>query len=212
TLYSRHIELFLTGGIKWKLGYKEIESSQIRTHTRNQLVFRPNYNSGKVPTLKFLEIMPATKEIASFKLPTTTLARYQVQYFHDHATVTSAIGLNQSPTVDVITTVGSRSFDFGAKAGHNTSAGALTKTSGVAEVCRKFSTNENTITVGGLYAVDPLTSAKYRLSNRGKFAALIQVQIVPCSQALSDRLMNIRCSLSGSHLMLLGFVDLVYCL
>ncbi|KAI3868225.1 hypothetical protein MKX03_019289 [Papaver bracteatum] len=123
----------------------------------------PNYNSGKVPTLTFLEIMPATKAIASFKLPTTTLARYQVQYFHDHVTVTSAVGLNQSPTVDVIATM----------------------TSGVAEVCRKFSTNENTIIVRGLYAVDPLTSAKYRLSNWGKFAALMQHKLKLKSSTLS---------------------------
>ncbi|RZC85714.1 hypothetical protein C5167_026386 [Papaver somniferum] len=82
--------------------HKEIESSQIRTHTNGAngaisdikyLKDRattdprhcsfsskfgqswPNYNSGKVSTLSFLEIIPATKAIASFKLPTTILAR-----------------------------------------------------------------------------------------------------------------------------------------
>ncbi|RZC57223.1 hypothetical protein C5167_004525 [Papaver somniferum] len=87
-----------------------------------------------------VEIMPATKAIASFKLPTSTLARSDKGH-----TITA----------------------------HMCRLDALKRTSGVAEVCRKFSTNENTITVGGLYAVDPFTSAKYRLSNRGKFAALM---------------------------------------
>ncbi|KAI3979614.1 hypothetical protein MKX01_013709, partial [Papaver californicum] len=139
----------------------------------------------------------------------------KVQYFHDHATVTSAVGLNQSPAVLVTATVGSPSFAFGEKDGYHTSMGALTKynadisvtspdykasiilsdkgdtisaayvhhldvlkrTSGVAEVCRKFSSNENTITVGGSYAVDPLTSVKYMLNNHGKLAALMQHEL-----------------------------------
>ncbi|KAI3890217.1 hypothetical protein MKW92_002677 [Papaver armeniacum] len=130
--------------------------------------------------------MPAKKEIASFKLPTTTLAMYQVnflkknyvrkiylslllsdilylscifvllyvevQYFHDHATVTSAVGLNQPPWVHRLVIIQVRR-----------SAGS--------------SPLMSTITVGGLYAVDPLTSAKYRLSNRGKFAALMQHEL-----------------------------------
>ncbi|KAI3909008.1 hypothetical protein MKW92_000082 [Papaver armeniacum] len=93
--------------------------------------------------------MPATKAIASFKLPNYKSGKVEVQYFHDHATVTSAVGLNLSPTVDVTATMGSPSFAFGAEAGYDTS-------------------------VGGLYAVDPLTSVKYRLNNHGKLAALMQ--------------------------------------
>ncbi|KAI3853059.1 hypothetical protein MKW92_022003, partial [Papaver armeniacum] len=38
-------------------------------------------------------------------------------------------------------------------------------------------TNENTITVGGLYAVDPLTYVKYRLNNQGKLDGLIQHEL-----------------------------------
>lgn len=65
----------------------------------DQLVFWPNYNSGKV----------------------------EVQYFHHYATVTSAIGLNQSPAVDDTSTVVSPRFVFCAQAGYGTSAGGLTK-------------------------------------------------------------------------------------
>jgi voltage-dependent anion channel protein 2 len=55
------------------------------------------------------------------------------------------------------------------------------KTSAVAELVRKFSTNENTFTVGGLYAVDPQTTVKTRLNNSGKMAALLQHEIKPNS-------------------------------
>ncbi|XP_020101050.1 mitochondrial outer membrane protein porin 5-like [Ananas comosus] len=57
----------------------------------------------------------------------------------------------------------------------------LQKTSAVAEITRKFSTNENYLTVGGLYAVDPQTTVKAKLNNSGKLAALLQHEIKPKS-------------------------------
>ncbi|MQL70235.1 hypothetical protein Taro_002524 [Colocasia esculenta] len=50
---------------------------------------------------------------------------------------------------------------------------------GVAEITRKFSTNENTLTVGGLCELDPLTTVKAKLNNNGKLAALLQHQLKP---------------------------------
>lgn len=56
---------------------------------------------------------------------------------------------------------------------------AKQKSAAVAEITRKFSTNENTLTVGSLYELDPLTSVKTRLNNGGKFGALLQHQLRP---------------------------------
>jgi voltage-dependent anion channel protein 2 len=55
------------------------------------------------------------------------------------------------------------------------------KTSVAAELVRKFSTNENTFTIGGLYAIDPQTAVKMRLNNLGKMAALLRHKIKPNS-------------------------------
>ncbi|XP_006649583.1 mitochondrial outer membrane protein porin 5 [Oryza brachyantha] len=55
------------------------------------------------------------------------------------------------------------------------------KTSAVAELTRRLSANENTLTVGGLYTVDPQTSVKARLNNTGKLAALLQHEVKPKS-------------------------------
>lgn len=55
------------------------------------------------------------------------------------------------------------------------------KASAVAELTRKLSTNENTLTVGGLYAVDPLTTVKARLNDSGKLGALLQHEVKPKS-------------------------------
>ncbi|OUZ99558.1 Eukaryotic porin/Tom40 [Macleaya cordata] len=166
-------------------------------------------------TLTFVDIMPSTKAIASLKFPNYNSGKVEVQYFHDHATFTTAVGLNQSPAVDLSGTIGTPSFAFGAEAGYDTSSGTFTKynagisvtnpdynasiiladkgdtlsasyvhhldlmkrSAGVAEIARRFSTNENTFTVGGSYAVDPLTVVKARLNNHGKLAALMQHEI-----------------------------------
>ncbi|KAI3936565.1 hypothetical protein MKW92_030053 [Papaver armeniacum] len=123
----------------------------------------PNYNSGKVPSKKYLKIYRRKSITRSYYLIYYNCHVFlfccgravEVQYFHDHATVTSAVGLNQSPAVDVTATMGSSpSFAFGAEAGyHDTSA------------------------LRGSYAVDPLTSVKYTLNNHGKLAALMQHEL-----------------------------------
>ncbi|MCL7032424.1 hypothetical protein MKW94_027348 [Papaver nudicaule] len=79
--------------------------------------------------------MPATKAIASLKLPNYASfklsnynsGRVDVQYFHDFATLTSAAGLNQSPAADVTATLGFPRFPFSAGASYDTSSGAFTK-------------------------------------------------------------------------------------
>lgn len=51
----------------------------------------------------------------------------------------------------------------------------------VGEITRKFSMNENTVTFGGSYEVDPLTTIKGKLNNNGKLGALLQHELVPKS-------------------------------
>lgn len=57
----------------------------------------------------------------------------------------------------------------------------LTNTAVGAEVTRRFSTNENTFTLGTQHALDPLTSLKARVNNFGKASALIQHEWRPKS-------------------------------
>ncbi|KAJ0040880.1 mitochondrial outer membrane protein porin 2-like [Pistacia vera] len=170
-------------------------------------------------TLIFAEILPSTKAIASFKVPDYNSGKLEVQYFHDHATFTTAVALNQSPSIDVTATIGTPSIAFGAEAGYDTTSGNFTKyTAGISvnkpdscasiilgdkgdtirasyihhldqlkksatvgEITRRFSTNENTFTVGGSYAIDHLTVVKAKLNNHGKLGALLQHEVIPKS-------------------------------
>ncbi|XP_010550772.1 PREDICTED: mitochondrial outer membrane protein porin 2-like, partial [Tarenaya hassleriana] len=170
-------------------------------------------------TITFTEVLPSTKAIASFKVPDYNSGKLEVQYFHDHATLTAVAALKQNPLIDVTATLGTPTIAFGAEAGYDTASKTFTKynagisvtkpdacasiilgdkgdsikasylhhvdeakrSAAVGEVYRKFSTNENTVTVGGLYAVDHLTTVKAKLNNHGKLGALIQHEVVPKS-------------------------------
>ncbi|KAG2404110.1 Outer plastidial membrane protein [Vigna angularis] len=57
----------------------------------------------------------------------------------------------------------------------------LTNTAVGAEVTHRFSTNENTLTLGTQHALDPLTTLKARVNNFGKTSALIQHEWRPKS-------------------------------
>ncbi len=49
----------------------------------------------------------------------------------------------------------------------------------VGEISRRFSTNENTLTVGCSYLVDPHTVMKAKLNNHGSLGALLRHELIP---------------------------------
>ncbi|CAA3000111.1 mitochondrial outer membrane porin of 36 kDa [Olea europaea subsp. europaea] len=57
----------------------------------------------------------------------------------------------------------------------------LTNTAVGAELIHRFSSNENTLTIGTQHSLDPLTTLKARVNNYGKASALIQHQWRPKS-------------------------------
>ncbi|KAL9394222.1 hypothetical protein Peur_013507 [Populus x canadensis] len=170
-------------------------------------------------TLTFTDLLPSTKTVASIKLPDHNSGKLEFQYFHDHATFTTAAALNQSPAIDVTATIGTPTIAFGAEAGYDTTSGSFTKytagisvtkpdsyasiilgdkgdsirasyvhhldllkkSAAVGEITRRFSSNENTFTVGGSFAVDHLTVVKAKLNNHGKLGALVQHEVIPKS-------------------------------
>ncbi|KAM0032327.1 putative Porin domain superfamily, eukaryotic porin/Tom40 [Helianthus debilis subsp. tardiflorus] len=78
-------------------------------------------------TFTFTELVPSTKTIVSFKLPDFNSGKLDIQYFHNHATLTSAVALTQTPTVDLTATIGTPTFVIGAEAGYEQSSGRFTK-------------------------------------------------------------------------------------
>lgn len=86
----------------------------------------PDYKSGKV--LTFLSLWSAHE----FTIITATdshlyILQLEVQYLHEHASFTTAVGLNGSPAVDVSATLGTPSIAFGAEASYLTSSRVFAK-------------------------------------------------------------------------------------
>ncbi|KAL2241533.1 UNVERIFIED_CONTAM: Mitochondrial outer membrane protein porin 2 [Sesamum indicum] len=54
----------------------------------------------------------------------------------------------------------------------------LKRTATVGEITRRFSTNQNTFTVGGSYAIDNLTLVKLKLNNHGTLGAVLQHEVI----------------------------------
>ncbi|KAF7809921.1 mitochondrial outer membrane protein porin 2 [Senna tora] len=188
-------------------------------HKNTIVDFKVDTESKISTTLTFTDLATSTKTITSCKLFDYNSGKLEIQYFHDIATLTTAVGLNKSPVIDASATVGIPSIVFGAEASYDTTSGRFTKyTTGlsvtkpdysasillgdkgdsvrvlylhhldqlkknaaVAEITRRFSTNENTFTVGGSFAIDHLTQVKAKLNNHGKLAALLQHEVIPKS-------------------------------
>lgn len=169
--------------------------------------------------LTVADIVPSTKTIATLKYPNHHASKFEMQYFHPHASIAAAVGLNQAPLVDFSLTLGTPTFAFGAEAGYETTSGKiakytagisvtkpescasvilgdkgdtikasylhhldqLKKTAAVGEISRRFSTNENTFTVGGSCAINKLTQVKLKLNNHGSLATVLQHEAIPKS-------------------------------
>ncbi|KAL0343495.1 UNVERIFIED_CONTAM: Mitochondrial outer membrane protein porin 2 [Sesamum angustifolium] len=167
-------------------------------------------------TLTVANIVPSSKTIATLKYPNYESGKLEVQYFHPHASLTAAAGLNNAPPLDFSVTLGTPTFALGAEAGYETTSGKLTKytagitvtkpdacasvilgdkgdtlkvsyihfmdqlkrTAAVGEITRRFSTNQNTFTVGGSYAIDNLTLVKLKLNNHGTLGAVLQHEVI----------------------------------
>ncbi|KAG6386811.1 hypothetical protein SASPL_151987 [Salvia splendens] len=145
-------------------------------------------------TLSVADIIQSSKTIASLKYPNYDSGKLEFQYFQPHASLTASVSLHQTPPINFSATLGTPTFALGAEAAYETSYRKLTKhTAGITgrdkgdmltasfihyvdqskrsaaggEIARKFSTNHNTFTVEGSYALDDLMHVKFKLNNHG---------------------------------------------
>ncbi|KAK8584960.1 hypothetical protein V6N13_138902 [Hibiscus sabdariffa] len=211
--------LALVSNIVNKGGLSSGEVAAQYKHKNALVDFKLDTDSNILTTFTITDLHPSAKTVASFKLPDSNSGKLEVQYFHEHATVTTAVGLKKLPAVDFSATIGTPSIAFGAEACYMTSSGEFTKYNAgvnmtktdsnasviladkgdslkvsylhhlnqvnggavVGEIVRKFSTNENTLTVGCSYLVDPHTLVKAKLNNHGHLGALVQHELTPKS-------------------------------
>lgn len=209
----------LSSTVAKKGGLSAGDVAAVYKHKNAVLDVKVDTESNVWTTLTVSDIFLSAKTVASLKLPDYNSGKLEVQYLHEHATFTTAVGLNQSPSADFSATIGTPSIAFGAEASYLTASGnfakynagvSLTKPDSsasviladkgdslrvsylhqlsqlnggavVGEVSKRFSTNENTLTVGCSYVVDPHTVVKAKLNNHGNLGALLQHELIPKS-------------------------------
>uniref|UniRef100_A0A7N0VKK9 Uncharacterized protein n=1 Tax=Kalanchoe fedtschenkoi TaxID=63787 RepID=A0A7N0VKK9_KALFE len=96
-----------------------------------------------------------------------------------------------NPLVNFSGVLGNNVLSVGADLSFNTATGNFTRintgltplsnTAVGAEFTHRFSTNENTLTIGTQHALDPLTTLKVRVDNYEKASAFIQHECRPKS-------------------------------
>lgn len=131
------IVLKLSHYLLWFQILTTITFTEIFPSTKTIASFKlPDYNSGKVSEFLFARVsnqfFTCKFKLKAFSDRLSTFLQVEVQYFHDHATFTTAVALNQSPVVDLSATIGTPTIAFGAEAGYDTTSGSFTKyTAGV---------------------------------------------------------------------------------
>ncbi|KAI4324831.1 hypothetical protein MLD38_030283 [Melastoma candidum] len=151
----------------------------------------PDYNSGKlevqyfhhhatIATAAALNQSPLVDVAATIGTPTIAFgaeAGYDVSS-GNLTKYTAGIGVSK-PEQYASVILGDKGDSIRASYVHYLDASK--KTTAALEIFRKFSANENIVTVGGTYAVDNLTLVKGKLNNNGKLGAVLQHEIIPKS-------------------------------
>lgn len=176
-------------------------------------------SSNVTTTVTLDEAAPGLKTILNFRVPDQRSGKLELQYFHEHAGISTSVGLTASPIINFSSVLGTNALALGTDVSFDTQTGVFTKynaglsltnldltaaltlndkfdavnasyfhqvnpltnTCVGAEVTHRFSTNENTITVGAQHQLDPLTTVKTRVNNTGIASALIQHEWRPKS-------------------------------
>ncbi|XP_074590164.1 mitochondrial outer membrane protein porin 5-like isoform X1 [Curcuma longa] len=119
--------LGLTSAAVNKGGHYTFDVSSQYKHKNTLIDVKVDTDSNISTTVTISDVLPYTKAIATFKIPDYHSRKLELQYFHDHASIASVVGLKQSPVVELSATLGTRAAAFGIEAGFDTASGNLAK-------------------------------------------------------------------------------------
>ncbi|KAJ7530814.1 hypothetical protein O6H91_14G020500 [Diphasiastrum complanatum] len=83
--------------------------------------------SNILSTVTVNEVAPGAKTIFTFTIPDQKSGKVELQYLHDYAGISTAVGLTASPVVDFTGAIGSDGLAAGGEVAFNTASGSFTK-------------------------------------------------------------------------------------
>lgn len=84
-------------------------------------------NSNVSTTVTVNEFVSGVKTSFSFKIPDHKSGKLDVQYLHDHAAVSSRIGLTPTPLLEFSGAIGTKELSLGAEVGFDSTSASFTK-------------------------------------------------------------------------------------
>lgn len=122
-------------------------------------------NSNLCSTITIDELAPGLKTILSFGTPDRRSGKVEVQYFHEHAGISTSIGLAATPLVSFSGVAGSNTVALGTDISFDTASGNFTKYNAAlnfssGDLIASFALNDkfDTLTASYMHTVNPLTN------------------------------------------------------
>lgn len=116
-------------------------------------------------TITIDELAPGLKTILSFGTPDRRSGKVEVQYFHEHAGISTSIGLAATPLVSFSGVAGSNTVALGTDISFDTASGNFTKYNAAlnfssGDLIASFALNDkfDTLTASYMHTVYPLTN------------------------------------------------------
>lgn len=116
-------------------------------------------------TITIDELAPGLKTILSFGTPDRRSGKVEVQYFHEHAGISTSIGLAATPLVSFSGVAGSNTVALGTDISFDTASGNFTKYNAAlnfssGDLIASFALNDkfDTLTASYMHTVNPLTN------------------------------------------------------
>ncbi|XP_031115854.1 mitochondrial outer membrane protein porin of 34 kDa [Ipomoea triloba] len=102
----------------------------VNTQLKNKNIttdIKVDTNSNVFTTITVDEAAPGLKIISSFKVPDQRSGKVELQYLHDHAGISTSVGLTANPIVNFSGVVGTNALALGTDVSFDTKTGAFTK-------------------------------------------------------------------------------------
>lgn len=108
----------------------EVFIADVNTQLKNKNIttdLKVDTNSNLSTTITVNEPAPGVKTILSFVLPSKNSGKFEVQYLHDYAAISTSVGLTANPIVNFSGVVGTNVAGLGADVSFDSQTGDFTK-------------------------------------------------------------------------------------
>ncbi|KAK4759652.1 hypothetical protein SAY87_022783 [Trapa incisa] len=181
--------------------------ADVNTQLKNKNIttdIKVDTNSNLSATITLDEPAPGLKTIFSFKVPDQRSGKFEVQYLHEHAGISSSIGLTANPVVNFSGVIGLNLLALGTDVSFDTKTGNFTKyDAGLsfsnADLVASLTLNDKGDSLNASYyhIVNPLTNTAVGAEVTHSFSTNVNTITVGTQHAL-DPLTTVKARVNNS--------------